>query len=464
MFCFLNLTVVCALDFLCYQAAVLAFLGSMFLIMFPFSRNELDELILGALMNYNVLYLKIGILKLFLVRSDKLLDLGFNIQREETSLDNDEGSIPSDSSNDVVRLLHHARDAFREGQNDEAKKFLRANRKFLPPFHPWHRDKRNFDGKVEERHQPTPLNGIDVAHLLRDFPNEFGKKQKKPRRVVDDPNPWKKRTKDHVSSRQDLVELNLMSELQPRELEDGGEEFPRSRFWMSLEQKPRFLKGSNSATPQINACSTSQSFLPKVGLPIKRKGRTSKKKDREHILDHNQWVQAHRYVLFNCDCEEVEKYISEHKEFVSARGKRKWNSVQDHNKDFVDWFREKVDFIVDEGQDIILNNIIWLSKGPSYIAIKYTRYSVNGFRFHTMKRDANCIKGGKAKASDSQSQLPDYELQRLQKLKYNAERMKLLVLEKYKYMKRSLFNNIKFPHGKFKGSSKNSNWGQQRHL
>lgn len=28
----------------------------------------------------------------------------------------------------------------------------RANRKFLPPFHPWRRDKRNFDGKVEERH------------------------------------------------------------------------------------------------------------------------------------------------------------------------------------------------------------------------------------------------------------------------------------------------------------------------
>ncbi|XP_021756875.1 uncharacterized protein LOC110721946 [Chenopodium quinoa] len=33
------------------------------------------------------------------------------------------------------------------------------------------------------------------------------------------------------------------------------------------------------------------------------------------------------------------------------------------------------------------------------------------------------MKGSKAKASDSQSQLPDYELQRLRKLKYNAERM-----------------------------------------
>uniref|UniRef100_A0A803MDF8 Transposase-associated domain-containing protein n=1 Tax=Chenopodium quinoa TaxID=63459 RepID=A0A803MDF8_CHEQI len=263
----------------------------------------------------------------FVPISDKLSDLGFNIQTEETILDNDEGSIPNDSSDDVVRLLHDARDAFREGPNDEAKKFL-----------------------------------------------------------------------------------------------------------------------------------------------------------------------------------------SEHKEFVRARGKRKWNSVQDHSKDFVDWFREKVDFIVEEGQDIIPNNIIWLSKGPSYIAKKYTEYSVNGYRFHTMKRDANCVtqnsgvtltamthsfesskdqnpieanfnyygsitdiisisyhgyfcvvlfkcvwfhsekdddeliminmcktiskeepfilasqahqmKGSKAKAFDSQSQLQDYELQRLRKLKYNAERI-----------------------------------------
>uniref|UniRef100_A0A803N889 Transposase-associated domain-containing protein n=1 Tax=Chenopodium quinoa TaxID=63459 RepID=A0A803N889_CHEQI len=255
----------------------------------------------------------------FVPRLDKLSKLGFNTQREETILDNDEWSIPNDSRDDVVRLFHDAHDAFRQGPNDEAKFFLRLveewqeelypgsknhsklsfmirllilkcdhnltnaafgdilelirestkgylacsefhyeldyewlpysgknvyreNCKFLPPFHPWRRDKRNFDGKVEERHQPTPLNGIDVANLLRGFPNEFGKKQKKPRRVVDDPNPWKKRTKDHVSAHRDLVELNLMPELQPRELEDGGEEFPRSCFWISLEQKRKFCQ------------------------------------------------------------------------------------------------------------------------------------------------------------------------------------------------------------------------------
>lgn len=67
-----------------------------------------------------------------------------------------------------------------------------VNRKFFDPFHPWRRDKRNFDGKLEERQQPTPLTGIDIENMLRDFPNEFGKKQKKPRRVEDDLNPWER--------------------------------------------------------------------------------------------------------------------------------------------------------------------------------------------------------------------------------------------------------------------------------
>uniref|UniRef100_A0A803MV02 DUF4218 domain-containing protein n=1 Tax=Chenopodium quinoa TaxID=63459 RepID=A0A803MV02_CHEQI len=153
----------------------------------------------------------------------------------------------------------------------------------------------------------------------------------------------------------------------------------------------RFLKRSRKATPKVNECGTSKSFFPKVGHPIKGKGRTSKKKNRRgNIIDRNTWAQAHRYVLFNCHCEEVEKYISEHKICVSAKRKRKWNSAQDHNKDFMDWFREKVDLILKDGHDNIPDHILWLSKGPSHVAKKYTGYSVNGYRFHTMKRDANC--------------------------------------------------------------------------
>ncbi|XP_056688096.1 uncharacterized protein [Spinacia oleracea] len=479
------------------------------------------------------------------------------------------------------------------------KNCYRATRRFLDPAHPWRYNKRNFDGVIEERSEPIPLKGADVEYMLRDFPNEFGKKQKKTRGDEDDPVPWRKisilfqlpywkhcsnrhnldvmhieknvfdnvlgtlldipgKTRDHESARRDLVKMNIMPELQPK-LVDGREVFPRSHFWMSLEQKRKFcrviknaklpqgyasnisrcvqvedrkitgykshdahfmmnyllpiavkttlpkdvatllirlcgffkgiwsktidpqhldrlhseivealcmlerifppaffdimvhlpvhlvkqiklggpvssncmygierylhelkfdvrnkgrsegsmaegyqakeciafiarhLKRSNISTHDVNECTVSQSFLPKIGRPIEGKGRTSKKKHCGHMIDRMTWAQAHRYVLFNCDCEDVERYINEHKMCVSSKRKRKWNSAQDHNKDFIDWFREKVELEVEEGQEIISDHLIWLSKGPSYVAKKHTCYSFNGYRFHTMKRDAKCV-------------------------------------------------------------------------
>ena len=34
--------------------------------------------------------------------------------------------------------------------------------------------------------------------------------------------------------------------------------------------------------------------------------------------------------------------------------------------------------------------IFWLSKGPNPVATRYTGYFINGYRFHTKKRDARC--------------------------------------------------------------------------
>ncbi|KAL2922761.1 Protein ECERIFERUM 1 [Bienertia sinuspersici] len=53
---------------------------------------------------------------------------------------------------------------------------------------------------------------------------------------------------------------------------------------------------------------TSQSFLPKVSHPIKGKGKT-RKKDYGFMIGELTWAQAHQYVLFNCNYEEVERYI-----------------------------------------------------------------------------------------------------------------------------------------------------------
>uniref|UniRef100_A0A803N8S5 Transposase-associated domain-containing protein n=1 Tax=Chenopodium quinoa TaxID=63459 RepID=A0A803N8S5_CHEQI len=61
----------------------------------------------------------------FVPRTDKLSELGINFQREQTVLDNEEGSTPNDFIDDIVELLHDAHDAFRKGPNDEAKKFFK---------------------------------------------------------------------------------------------------------------------------------------------------------------------------------------------------------------------------------------------------------------------------------------------------------------------------------------------------
>lgn len=39
----------------------------------------------------------------------------------------------------------------------------------------------------------------------------------------------------------------------------------------------------------------------------------------------------------------------------------------------------------------IPDHVVKLSLGPSQIARKYTGYSINGYKFHTMKRDTSCV-------------------------------------------------------------------------
>lgn len=71
----------------------------------------------------------------------------------------------------------------------------------------------------------------------------------------------------------------------------------------------RYLSRCSGSTSDKNEIHNSQFFLPKVGRPIKGRGKVSKKKDKEFVIDQNTWAQAHRYILFNCECEEIERYI-----------------------------------------------------------------------------------------------------------------------------------------------------------
>ena len=68
--------------------------------------------------------------------------------------------------------------------------FYLGHQTFLPPDHPFIRDKRSFNGKEEHKVAPTPLSGAQIFEELCEFNNVFGKNKKKRKQKND--GPWKK--------------------------------------------------------------------------------------------------------------------------------------------------------------------------------------------------------------------------------------------------------------------------------
>ncbi|GAB2271584.1 hypothetical protein Dimus_006416 [Dionaea muscipula] len=89
-------------------------------------------------------------------------------------------------------------------------------------------------------------------------------------------------------------------------------------------------------------------------------------------MDTVTMKQAHRYALFNCGDEEVEKYISEHQTLMDSLRGSKWAKAQNHSKDFVSWFEKKV-----MTDDATHDHITWIAKGPNPVATKYGGAKVN---------------------------------------------------------------------------------------
>ncbi|XP_020968056.1 uncharacterized protein LOC107618653 isoform X3 [Arachis ipaensis] len=104
------------------------------------------------------------------------------------------------------------------------------------------------------------------------------------------------------------------------------------------------------------------------------------KKGQLIILDEKSLLQANAYVLNNCV--NVEPYMREHGEQQKqAKKKRKWNVVKDQNEDFIAWFTGRA------MKDDVPGWIRQLSKGPNKVAKSFSAYVVNGYRFHTKRRE-----------------------------------------------------------------------------
>ncbi|XP_076906697.1 uncharacterized protein LOC143562903 [Bidens hawaiensis] len=119
------------------------------------------------------------------------------------------------------------------------------------------------------------------------------------------------------------------------------------------------------------------------GLPLGGKKRRQGKVTsfNVHLIE-----QAHRYALFNSDCEQVNDYINEHEAYIENQPRQsRWARAQNHSHEFAGWFENKVI------HNDVPDHIYWLAKGPSPTYKTYYGYYANGFRFHTKSRDSKCI-------------------------------------------------------------------------
>ncbi|XP_049387467.1 uncharacterized protein LOC125851762 [Solanum stenotomum] len=121
-------------------------------------------------------------------------------------------------------------------------------------------------------------------------------------------------------------------------------------------------------------------IFPKFGHPI---GREKKSKGNNFHMDLQLCVDIHRYVLFNTGDEKMETFIMEHKIVIDNHSRSNaWIRAQNHSQEFGNWFKEKVKSVE------VPEHLRQLTKGPNTAAKRYTTYFINGYRFHTMKRDS----------------------------------------------------------------------------
>ncbi|KAH6771864.1 hypothetical protein C2S51_010268 [Perilla frutescens var. frutescens] len=132
-------------------------------------------------------------------------------------------------------------------------------------------------------------------------------------------------------------------------------------------------------------------------------------------FDAETLKKAHQYVLFNCD--DVSSYIEQHRSVVKQAHPRvsRLQLERIHSESFADWFSQKVNEGLQsynessKGRDLKL-----LAGRPNFIGMKYKKFLVNGFRFHTKdlessRKTQNCgvrVKAATPSFSSTRDQNP----------------------------------------------------------
>ncbi|XP_074374480.1 uncharacterized protein LOC141714883 [Apium graveolens] len=299
---------------------------------------------------------------------------------------------------------------------------------------------------------PPPLSGMDVEQLLFQYENCFGKRDsKKRKRETGTLLNIGGRTKDHLSARKDIKKMGIRKVLHPVRIGDSNQYKIRAAiFYMTKKEKELFcsifqnVKLPHGTASNISRCvqidlktrgssgfneidcffrglcgkvigvrnrskpegSIAEGYLEEVCVTfcyrflsdaIKTKidqninvgysiGSRRNIDDKSVELAAEVWIKVHRYVFFNCGNADIEKLIGEHRILIESHGKSKrYAKERLHTIEFHHWLKDEVQKI-NEPSSELLN----LARGLERAAKKYIGYIVNGFRFHTKKRDAKC--------------------------------------------------------------------------
>ncbi|KAG6395273.1 hypothetical protein SASPL_145915 [Salvia splendens] len=128
----------------------------------------------------------------------------------------------------------------------------------------------------------------------------------------------------------------------------------------------------------------------KIGLDVFTINGRSLGKGTAMRLDDVTLKKAHQYVLFNCEA--VRPYIEQYWEVVEQSHPHvaRHQLERIHSERFAGWFAQYVEGLTVYEENPTLRALKLLARGPNIIGVKYKKYIVNGFRFHT--KDLECTK------------------------------------------------------------------------
>ncbi|KAK6777828.1 hypothetical protein RDI58_024546 [Solanum bulbocastanum] len=142
-----------------------------------------------------------------------------------------------------------------------------------------------------------------------------------------------------------------------------------------LKVQTRFNRRARNNDECDPSDAETESLFPQKRCPL------GARKTDPFILDKKSLSQAHAYLLGNCD--EIQEYIREHEQEVNNHPRRsKWSKAKDHCQNFSQWFETCA--LQEDVPDLIKK----LSRGPNFVTKRYSRYLINGYRFHIRQRDA----------------------------------------------------------------------------